>query len=90
MKAKSIEDLKQYRIVKKKEMPDLNSKGYLLQHIKSGAKVFVVSNDDRNKVFYVAFRTPPADATGTPHILEHTVLCGSRKYKAKDPFIELA
>lgn len=90
MKAKSIEDLKQYRMVKKKEMPDLNSKGYLLQHIKSGAKVFVVSNDDRNKVFYVAFRTPPADATGAPHILEHTVLCGSRKYKAKDPFIELA
>ena len=87
---KTIEDLKQYRVVKKKDMPDLNSKGYLLQHIKSGARVFVVSNDDRNKVFYIAFRTPPADSTGTPHILEHTVLCGSKKYRAKDPFIELA
>ncbi|MCR5774053.1 MAG: insulinase family protein [Lachnospiraceae bacterium] len=87
---KTIEDLKQYRIVKKKEMPDISSKGYLLQHIKSGARIFVVSNDDRNKVFYIAFRTPPSDSTGTPHILEHTVLCGSRKYKAKDPFIELA
>ena len=90
MKTKSIEDIKQYRIIKKKDMPDLNSKGYLLQHIKSGARIFIISNDDRNKVFYVAFRTPPADSTGTPHILEHTVLCGSRKYKAKDPFIELA
>ncbi|MBR1523755.1 MAG: insulinase family protein [Lachnospiraceae bacterium] len=87
---KTIEDLKQYRVVKKKEMPDLGSKGYLLQHIKSGARVFVISNDDKNKVFYVAFRTPPADSTGAPHILEHTVLCGSKKYKAKDPFIELA
>ena len=87
---KTIEDLKQYRVVKKKEMPDLNSKGYLLQHEKSGARVFVVSNDDKNKVFYIAFRTPPEDSTGTPHILEHTVLCGSKKYKAKDPFIELA
>ena len=87
---KTIEDLKQYKVIKKKDMPDLGSRGFLLQHIKSGARVFVVSNDDRNKVFYVAFRTPPADSTGTPHILEHTVLCGSEKYKAKDPFIELA
>ncbi|MCR5747236.1 MAG: insulinase family protein [Lachnospiraceae bacterium] len=90
MQTKNIEDIKQYRIIKKKDMPDLNSKGYLLQHIKSGARVFIVSNDDRNKVFYVAFRTPPLDSTGTPHILEHTVLCGSEKYRAKDPFIELA
>lgn len=87
---KTIEDLKQYRIVKKKDMPDLGSRGYLLQHIRSGARVFVISNDDKNKVFYIAFRTPPTDSTGTPHILEHTVLCGSKKYRAKDPFIELA
>ncbi len=87
---KTIEDLKQYKVMKKKEMPDLKSKGCLLQHIKSGARIFVISNDDRNKVFYVAFRTPPEDSTGAPHILEHTVLCGSKKYKAKDPFIELA
>lgn len=87
---KTIEDLKQYKIVKKKDMPDLGSKGYLLQHIKSGARIFIISNDDKNKVFYIAFRTPPEDSCGTPHILEHTVLCGSKKYKAKDPFIELA
>ncbi len=90
MSKNRVEDLKQYRVVKKKDMPDLASKGYLLQHVKSGARVFVISNDDKNKVFYIGFRTPPADSTGTPHILEHTVLCGSRKYKAKDPFIELA
>ncbi|MBO6111537.1 MAG: insulinase family protein [Lachnospiraceae bacterium] len=85
-----IEDIKAYEIIKKKDVGDLNSKGYLLKHKKSGARIFILSNDDRNKVFYVAFRTPPMDSCGTPHILEHTVLCGSRKYKAKDPFIELA
>ncbi len=85
-----IEDVKEYEIIKKKDVKDLNSKGYLLRHKKSGARVFILSNDDRNKVFYVGFRTPPTDSKGTPHILEHTVLCGSRKYKAKDPFIELA
>jgi len=85
-----IEDVKEYEIIKKKEVEDLNSKGYLLKHKKSGARIFILSNDDRNKVFYVGFRTPPQNSKGTPHILEHTVLCGSKKYKAKDPFIELA
>lgn len=68
MSKNRIEDLKQYRVVKKKDMPDLGSKGYLLQHVKSGARVFVISNDDKNKVFYIGFRTPPADSTGTPQI----------------------
>ncbi len=85
-----IENVKEYEVIKKKEVKDLNSKGYLLRHKKSGARVFILSNNDRNKVFYVGFRTPPFDSKGTPHILEHTVLCGSKKYKAKDPFIELA
>ena len=85
-----IEDIKEYRLIKKKAVPDLNSEGYLLKHKKTGARVFILSNDDRNKVFYIAFRTPPEDSCGTPHILEHTVLCGSDRYKAKDPFIELA
>lgn len=85
-----IEDVKEYSIIKKKTVPDLNSQGYLLEHKKTGARVFILSNDDRNKVFCIGFRTPPEDSCGTPHILEHTVLCGSDKYKAKDPFIELA
>ncbi|MCC8139860.1 MAG: insulinase family protein [Lachnospiraceae bacterium] len=71
-------------------MPELDSVGYLLRHKKSGARVVLLSNEDENKVFSIAFRTPPSDSTGAPHILEHTVLCGSRDFPVKDPFIELA
>ena len=78
-----------YEVVKEKNVVDLNSKGYLLRHKKTGAKVFILSNDDENKVFYIGFRTPPYDSTGLPHILEHSVLCGSKKYPVKDPFVEL-
>jgi len=62
----------------------------LLEHQKSGARIFVIKNPDENKVFNITFRTPPNDNTGLPHILEHAVLCGSRKYPIKDPFVELA
>ena len=78
-----------YEVVKEKNVVDLNSKGYLLRHKKTGAKVFILSNDDENKVFCIGFRTPPYDSTGLPHILEHSVLCGSKKYPVKDPFVEL-
>lgn len=61
----------------------------LYRHKKSGAELLSVSNDDDNKVFGITFRTPPEDSTGVPHILEHSVLCGSRKYKTKDPFVHL-
>ena len=60
----------------------------LYRHKKSGAQLLSVSNDDDNKVFGITFRTPPSDSTGVPHI-EHSVLCGSRKYKTKDPFVQL-
>lgn len=86
----AISDLKEYEVVEEKQIPDLNSKGYLVKHKKSGAKLMLLSNDDENKVFYIGFRTPPKDDTGLPHILEHSVLCGSKKFPAKDPFIELA
>ena len=49
----------------------------------------MISNDDENKVFYIGFRTPPKNSTGVPHIMEHSVLCGSEKYPLKDPFVEL-
>ena len=78
-----------YEIITEKNVEDLNSKGYLLKHKKTGARVFILSNDDENKVFYIGFRTPPYDSTGLPHILEHSVLCGSDKYPVKDPFVEL-
>lgn len=71
-------------------LDDINSKGFLLKHIKTGAKVVLISNDDSNKTFLVGFRTPVENSTGVPHIMEHSVLCGSKKFPVKDPFIELA
>ncbi|CAN4112228.1 unnamed protein product [Withania somnifera] len=68
---------------------ECKSKAVLYKHKKTGAEVMSVSNDDENKVFGVVFRTPPKDSAGIPHILEHSVLCGSRKYPLKEPFVEL-
>ena len=85
-----IRELGSYEIVEGRQVPDLNSYGYLLRHKKTGARVTLLSNDDSNKVFYIGFRTPPKDSTGVAHIIEHTVLCGSKNFPVKDPFIELA
>ena len=85
----NVEKLKEYTLLKQEKIADIRSVGYLLRHDKSGARVMVLENDDENKVFNIAFRTPPADSTGVPHILEHSVLCGSRKFPLKDPFVEL-
>ena len=68
---------------------DIRSTGYLLRHKKTGARVMLIENDDENKVFNIAFRTPPKNSTGVAHILEHSVLCGSREFPLKDPFVEL-
>lgn len=84
-----VEDLTAYEVIEKREIGDLRSMSYLLRHKKSGARVALLSNDDENKVFYIGFRTPPADSTGVAHILEHSVLEGSREFPVKDPFIEL-
>ena len=86
----NIEDLKAYQLERRESVPDLNSEGYLLTHKKTGARIMVLSNDDENKVFCIGFRTPVSDATGVPHIMEHSVLCGSKAFPAKDPFVELA
>lgn len=85
-----LEDLQAYEILEKREIPDLNSMSFILRHKKSGARVALLQNDDENKVFYIGFRTPPTDSTGVAHILEHSVLEGSRDFPVKDPFIELA
>ncbi|SFA70414.1 hypothetical protein SAMN05216249_101118 [Acetitomaculum ruminis DSM 5522] len=79
----------QYEVVKVEKLADINSKGYLLKHKKSGARIQIISNDDENKTFYICFRTPPENSCGTTHIIEHSVLCGSEKFPAKDPFVEL-
>ncbi len=85
-----IEALDAYQVIEKRKISDLNSEGYILRHKKTGAAVTLLLNDDENKVFYIGFRTPPKDSTGVAHILEHSVLCGSKNFPVKDPFIELA
>ncbi len=84
-----LTDLNAYEVLEQRPLDDLHSEGCILRHKKSGARIAVIANDDDNKVFYVGFRTPPEDSTGVPHIIEHTVLCGSDKYPVKDPFVEL-
>ncbi|XP_047332043.1 presequence protease 1, chloroplastic/mitochondrial-like [Impatiens glandulifera] len=70
-------------------LDECKSRAILYKHKKTGAEIMSVSNNDENKVFGIVFRTPPKDSTGIPHILEHSVLCGSRKYPLKEPFVEL-
>ena len=82
-------NLPAYELLMKEDLPDVLSTGYLLRHKKSGARIMLLENEDENKVFNIAFRTTPSDSTGVAHIMEHTVLCGSRKFPAKDPFVEL-
>lgn len=84
-----LEKVKGYQILSQKFLKEMNSTGVVLEHKKTGARVFAVMNDDENKVFSIGFRTPPTDSTGVAHILEHTVLCGSEKFPVKDPFVEL-
>ena len=85
----NLENCKAYELIETTDLKDINSKGYLLRHKKSGARISLIENDDENKVFYIGFRTPSLDSTGAAHILEHSVLCGSKKYPVKDPFVEL-
>lgn len=78
-----------FLLKKIKNVHEINSISYEFEHIKSGAKLLYIKNDDNNKVFSISFRTPPVDNTGSAHILEHSVLCGSKKYPLKEPFVEL-
>lgn len=84
-----MKELTAYELIKEQRIEELQSDAYLLKHKKSGARIALLSNDDDNKVFSIGFRTPPQDSTGLPHILEHSVLCGSKKFPVKDPFVEL-
>ena len=76
-------------LVREKVLTELNSEARFYRHAKTGAELLSLVNEDDNKVFGVTFRTPPRDSTGVAHILEHAVLCGSRKYPVKEPFVEL-
>lgn len=84
-----LQELTAYELLQEHHLKDLQSDGYILKHKKSGAKIVLLSNNDENKVFSIGFRTPPKDSTGLPHILEHSVLCGSKRFPSKDPFVEL-
>ena len=89
MDKETLEALDAYELISREELPDIHAEGVLLRHKKSGARVVLIPCGDENKVFSIAFRTPPADSTGVAHIIEHTVLCGSREFTLKDPFVEL-
>ena len=82
-------EIKGYELLKQEEIKDIHATGYLYRHKRSGARICVLSNEDENKVFHITFRTPPKNSTGVAHILEHSVLCGSKSFPSKDPFVEL-
>lgn len=89
MNLDKVKALAAYCVAEERFVKEVGSQSMVLEHIKSGAKVFLLSNEDDNKVFSIGFRTPPDDSTGLPHILEHSVLEGSEKFPVKDPFVEL-
>jgi len=78
-----------FELLRKRYINELKTEARLYRHIQTGAELLSMINDDENKVFGITFRTPPRDSTGVPHILEHSVLCGSRKYPVKEPFVEI-
>ena len=84
-----MSNLHGFELVKEQYVDELNTQAWLYRHIKTGARLLSLQNDDENKVFGITFRTPPDDSTGVPHIMEHAVLGGSRKYPVKEPFVEL-
>ena len=79
-----------YKQISQNKVTEINGTIIEYEHEKTGAKVIYIKTDDDNKVFMIAFKTPPIDDTGVSHIMEHSVLCGSKKYPLKDPFVELA
>ncbi|GBU23191.1 peptidase [Fibrobacteres bacterium R8-0-B4] len=78
-----------FRLELIREIPELRGTGYQFVHVKTGARLIHLFNDDDNNLFSIAFRTPVGDSTGVPHILEHSVLCGSKRFPVKDPFQEM-
>lgn len=78
-----------FTIRETRHVEEINADVSIYSHNKSGARLIHIDADDDNKVFAVGFRTPPTDDTGVAHIMEHSVLCGSKKYPTKEPFVEL-
>jgi presequence protease len=78
-----------FELIREQKLSEINSTARYYRHVNTGAELLSLLNNDENKVFGVSFGTPPSDSTGVAHILEHSVLCGSRKYPIKEPFVEL-
>ena len=78
-----------FKLIEKSTVKEINSEALIFEHVDTKAKLLKLINEDDNKVFAISFRTPPEDSTGVAHILEHSVLCGSRKFPLKEPFVEL-
>ncbi|MAW40267.1 MAG: peptidase M16 [Kiritimatiellaceae bacterium] len=78
-----------FSLIQQTHIQELDTEAKIYIHEDTGAEILFLSNQDENKCFGIAFRTPPQDSTGVAHILEHTVLCGSEKYPVKDPFVQL-
>jgi Zn-dependent M16 (insulinase) family peptidase len=78
-----------FELLREETITETNTRARIFRHARTGAELISLENDDENKVFGITFATPPSDSTGLPHILEHSVLCGSRKYPVKDPFVQL-
>lgn len=79
-----------FTLLREESIDEVNGVARVFEHDKTGARLIYLSNDDNNKVFHIGFRTPSNNSTGVAHIMEHSVLCGSRKYPVKEPFVELA
>jgi presequence protease len=78
-----------FELLRDEHIDEINTRAQIWRHKKSGAELLSLQNDDENKVFGITFRTPPEDSTGVAHIMEHSVLAGSRKYRVKEPFVEM-
>ena len=78
-----------FKLIQTQDVDEVKSKSHIFEHLKTGAPLIYMSCEDDNKVFSIAFRTPPTDDTGVAHIMEHSVLCGSKNFPSKEPFVDL-
>ena len=86
---KTNDKISGFTVVRERRLDEISATVYELRHDLCGAELLYIDREDSNKTFAIAFATPPENDTGVPHIIEHSVLCGSKKYPLKDPFAEL-
>ena len=89
LNVEEIAEKRGFKVIKKEKIEEIDGVAWVMKHTSTGADLLYLQNDDDNKSFSIAFKTPPKDSTGVFHILEHSVLCGSKKYLVKEPFVNL-